>query len=119
MDRLISAEFPKLGHVRALEAMARGRSGRVQTLRIRGDKDSVVVEGDLHSRRLLGGLKSTLFAIHVEGGDHPTAFVFEGAGFGHGVGMCQVGAIGMAEAGKSRTDILAHYYQGTHLHRLY
>jgi SpoIID/LytB domain protein len=119
MDRLIGAEFPKLGHVRALEAMARGRSGRVQKLRVRGDKDSVVVEGDLHIRRLLGGLKSTLFAIHVEGGDRPTAFVFEGAGFGHGVGMCQVGAIGMAEAGKSRTDILAHYYPGTHVHRLY
>jgi SpoIID/LytB domain protein len=104
--------------VRALEPLARGRSGRVQKLRIRGDKD-VVVEGDLHIRRLLGGLKSTLFTIRVEGGDHPTAFVFQGAGFGHGVGMCQVGAIGMAEAGKSRSDILAHYYPGTHVHRLY
>ncbi|HTJ40466.1 MAG TPA: SpoIID/LytB domain-containing protein [Kofleriaceae bacterium] len=119
MDKLISAEFPKLGHVRGLEALARGRSGRVQKLEIRGDKDAVVVEGDLHIRRLLGGLKSTLFAITTEGGDKPTAFVFRGAGFGHGVGMCQVGAIGMAEAGKSRDQILGHYYPGTHVHRLY
>ncbi len=119
LDKLVAAEYPKVGHVRALESIARGRSGRIQKLRVRGDGDSVVVEGDLHIRRLLGGLKSTLFTVAVEGGDHPSAFVFHGAGFGHGVGMCQVGAIGMAEAGKSRVEILAHYYPGTHVHRLY
>jgi stage II sporulation protein D len=45
--------------------------------------------------------------------------VFRGAGFGHGVGMCQHGAMGMAGAGKTHAQILAHYYRGTHLHRLY
>ncbi len=121
LDRLVAAEYPKLGHVRALESVTRGQSGRVQKLRIRGDKDAaLVVEGDLHIRRLLGGLKSTLFKVTAEGPtDAPTSFVFHGAGFGHGVGMCQVGAIGMAEAGRSRVEILGHYYPGTHLHRLY
>jgi stage II sporulation protein D len=64
---------------------------------------------------LLGGLKSTLFEVHRDG----DAFVFHGAGFGHGVGMCQMGAIGMADADKTHADILKHYYRGTHLHRLY
>src|SRR5206468_639260 len=90
LDKLIAAEYPKVGHVRALEPITRGRSGRIQKLRVRGEHD-VVVEGDLHIRRLLGGLKSTLFTVHAE----RAAFVFHGAGFGHGVGMCQVGAIGM------------------------
>ena len=80
-----------------------------------------MVGGDLHIRRLLGGLRSTLFAIHVEGpATAPTAFVLHGAGFGHGVGMCQIGAIGMAEAGKTfGATSSAHYYPGTHVHRLY
>ena len=60
-------------------------------------------------------MKSTLFEVKREG----TQFVFRGAGFGHGVGMCQLGAIGMAEAGKSHDVILGHYYRGTHLHKLY
>jgi SpoIID/LytB domain protein len=85
-----------------------------------GDRGAAVAEGDLYIRRLLGGLKSTLFLVDTEGSRaRPTAFVFHGAGFGHGVGMCQVGAIGMAEAGKSHADILGHYYRGIHLRRLY
>ena len=48
-----------------------------------------------------------------------SSFFIRGAGFGHGVGMCQMGAIGMATAGKPHAQILAHYFRGTHLHRLY
>jgi len=87
----------------------------VMVLAITGDKGTVEVSGDLHIRRLLGGLKSTLFDVKRDG----ASFVFHGAGFGHGVGMCQLGAIGMAEAGKAGSQILEHYYRGTHLHRLY
>ena len=111
----ISVEYPEIGRVTALEPKQRGASGRIQTLAITGDKGRVEVSGDLHIRRLLGGLKSTLFEVRREG----ATFVFHGAGFGHGVGMCQLGAIGMAEAGKSHSQILQHYYRGTHLHRLY
>ena len=116
----VAAQYPKLGRVIALEPVSRGVSGRIQKLRIRGRGGTVVAEGDLYIRRLLGGLKSTLFKITVEGPAFaPTAFVLSGAGFGHGVGMCQVGAIGMAEAGRTHAYILSHYYPGTHLHRLY
>jgi len=111
----IAVEYPEIGRVKALEPKQRGSSGRVMVLTITGDKGSVDVVGDLHIRRLLGGLKSTLFEVHRDG----DAFVFRGAGFGHGVGMCQMGAIGMASAGKSHAQILAHYFRGTHVHRLY
>jgi len=111
----VAAEYPEVGRVRQLTAARRGVSGRIGVLAIQGDKATVEVAGDLHIRRLLGGLKSTLFEVERRG----DAFVIRGAGFGHGVGMCQMGAIGMASAGKRYAQILAHYYRGSHPHRLY
>ncbi len=111
----VAVEYPEVGRVRGLTAKQRGISGRIGVLAIQGDKATVQVSGDLHIRRLLGGLRSTLFEVRRDG----DAFVFRGAGFGHGVGMCQMGAIGMAGAGKSEKQILSHYYRGSHLHRLY
>jgi SpoIID/LytB domain protein len=111
----VAAEYPEVGRVRRLVPRKRGVSGRIGVLAIEGDRGSVEVTGDLHIRRLLGGLKSTLFEVTRQG----DGFAIRGAGFGHGVGMCQMGAIGMASAGKSHTQILAHYYRGSHLHRLY
>jgi stage II sporulation protein D len=115
IDKLVGAEAPSVGHVTKLEAKKRGVSGRIQVLSIVGEKGAAEVTGDLRIRRMLGGLKSSLFKIvPTKGG-----IEFHGAGFGHGVGMCQMGAIGMAEAGKEHDAILAHYYPGTHLHSLY
>ncbi len=111
----VSVEYPEIGRIKTISSKQRGVSGRIGVLVIKGDKSSVEVTGDLHIRRLLGGLKSTLFEVAREG----DSFVFRGAGFGHGVGMCQMGAIGMASAGKAHDKILGHYYRGTHLHRLY
>jgi stage II sporulation protein D len=59
-------------------------------------------------------LPSTLFQVSRSGSE----FVFTGRGWGHGVGLCQTGAIGMASKGKSYREILAHYYPGTELDRL-
>jgi len=111
----VALEYPEIGRIKSLAAKSRGSSGRITALTIKGDKGTTEVTGDVHIRRLLGGLKSTLFSISKDG----DTFVFHGAGFGHGVGMCQAGAIGMAEAGKTHADILKQYYRGTHLHRLY
>jgi len=120
LSKRIAAQYPAVGAVRALEPVGRSKAGRVTALRIVGERATVVAEGDLYLRRLLGGLKSTLFAVSAKGpAGAPTAFVFRGAGFGHGVGMDQVGAIGLAAAGESHAAILQHYYRGTHLHRLY
>ena len=111
----VAVEYPEIGRVKSMTAKKRGVSGRIGVLTLVGEKGSVDVTGDLHIRRLLGGLKSTLFEVDRDG----DTFVFHGAGFGHGVGMCQMGAMGMANAGKSHAQILGHYYRGTHLHRLY
>ncbi|HAI86993.1 MAG TPA: amidase, partial [Firmicutes bacterium] len=71
--------------------------------------------GEYAIRAALGGtvaIKSGVFVVDSEG-DPPAAFVFSGAGYGHGVGMCQYGARAMARAGYSYRAILEHYYPGT------
>lgn len=116
----VATSYPNVGRVLALTPSDRGVSGRARKLTIKGERATAEVSGELVIRRLLGGLKSSLFTVEAQGSKKaPTAFVFRGAGFGHGVGMCQMGAIGMAESGKTRKDILTHYYSGVKLHRLY
>ncbi|MBK7535654.1 MAG: SpoIID/LytB domain-containing protein [Myxococcales bacterium] len=120
LTRRVAAAHPQVGRVLALTPSDRGASGRARQLTIRGDRGSAEVTGELVIRRLLGGLKSSLFTVEVQGPRKaPAAFVFHGGGFGHGVGMCQMGAIGMAEAGKHRGQILSHYFLGTKVHKLY
>jgi SpoIID/LytB domain protein len=105
----------KLGQVKAIEVLERGVSGRARQVRIVGTARAEVVRGELRIRQLFGGLRSSLFVVTVQGG----AATFRGGGFGHGVGLCQTGAIGMAEAGKSYRDILRHYYQGSAIRKLW
>ena len=120
LSRHVAAHYPEVGTVRAIEPLARGVSGRIGRLRIRGDRGTAIATGDLHIRRLLGGLRSALFTVEAQGdAGAPQAFEFHGAGFGHGVGMCQLGAIGMAQYGADHTTILEHYYPGTRIKRLY
>ena len=120
LDRLVAASYPTVGAVRELTPAARGVSGRVTELRIVGAKGKATVSGELTIRRLLGGLKSSLMVIRPEkSGAAVTAWVIDGAGFGHGVGMCQLGAIGMAQAKYGYQQILGHYYPGSHVRKLY
>jgi len=73
------------------------------------------IEGEYAIRSALGGtvtIKSGVFVVDTQG-DPPSAFVLSGAGYGHGVGMCQYGARGMSRAGYSYRAILGHYYPGT------
>jgi len=115
LDRLVAAEYPDIGHVRELRPLRRGVSGRIVELAIVGARGQVVASGELHIRRLLGGLKSSLFRVRADG----DGVVLDGAGFGHGVGLCQTGAIGMAESGSTYAQILEHYFPGSHLRKLY
>ena len=116
--REAGVEMGRLTDARVLE---RGRSGRVVRLELIGSKGRHVVERELNVRRLFGGLRSGLFLMEplrtTKGALR--GWRFQGAGFGHGVGMCQTGAAGMAHRGKSHRDILAHYYQSVGLERLY
>ncbi len=99
------------GLITALEPLRRGPSGRISSLRIVGTKRSEVIGKELAIRRVLSEshLKSSAFEISREGGD----FVLHGRGWGHGVGLCQIGAAVMAAEGYDYRQILAHYYEGT------
>ncbi|MBI5493451.1 MAG: SpoIID/LytB domain-containing protein [Deltaproteobacteria bacterium] len=111
-----------VGELVALTVEARGRSGRVRTLKVEGSRGSAFVHRELPVRRLFNNLPSGLFVLDQERGapgGPVTAWVFRGGGFGHGVGMCQTGAVGMAEAGHSYRDILRHYYNGAEVRRVY
>ncbi len=116
----IAKQHPGVGRLHALKPLKRGISGRISKLRLVGSKGETTVEGELVIRRLLGGLRSSLFRTVITGPkNRPEHFEFHGAGFGHGVGMCQVGAIGMATQGKTVGTILGHYYKNVSLRRLY
>lgn len=109
IDALVARRFPKVGHVRALHVVDRGPGGRVMTLRIKGARGEASLLHELAVRRMFSNLESGAFVIErgADGG-----FVFIGGGWGHGVGMCQLGSIGRAEAGHGYRSILDHYYNG-------
>jgi SpoIID/LytB domain protein len=121
VDRLVAARHPGVGRVLALEPDGRGVSGRMRALVIRGERGTVRVERELPIRKLFDNLRSAAFVVEVarDGGGRPTSFTFRGAGWGHGVGMCQTGAMGMAERGATHEAILQHYFANSELGRVY
>jgi SpoIID/LytB domain protein len=109
-----------VGRVEDLEVLERDRSGRVVRLRIVGEDGTAVVERELPIRRALGGLRSALFMLDVsESGGRLQGVRIRGAGFGHGVGLCQLGAIGAAQRHLDYLEILSHYYPGTSVRQIW
>jgi stage II sporulation protein D len=111
----------KVGSVRHLQPLERGASGRVRLLLVSGTRGATELRGELTIRRQLGMLNSALFVVTEErdAGGNPVAFVFRGGGWGHGVGLCQTGAIGRAESGQDYRAILRHYFNGAEVVRIY
>jgi stage II sporulation protein D len=111
------------GAVHKIEAVERGASGRVVRLRVVGERETMVIGKELEIRRALSPshLYSSAFVVDGEGTDGaaPAAFTLTGAGWGHGVGLCQIGAALMAERGYDFRRILEHYYRGARLYGLY
>ncbi|MFN2406624.1 MAG: SpoIID/LytB domain-containing protein [Pyrinomonadaceae bacterium] len=108
-----------IGQIVDLRVVSRGSSRRVTDLEIVGTNGTAHVRGG-RIRSVLG-LREQLFVIDREydGSGRVTEFVFSGRGWGHGVGMCQVGAYGLAKQGWSVEQILKAYYTGIELTRLY
>ncbi|MDE7387670.1 MAG: SpoIID/LytB domain-containing protein, partial [Muribaculaceae bacterium] len=106
------------GLITELMPLHRGPSGRITRLRITGTKRTVVVGKELEIRRWLSEshLRSSAFSVE-RGADG--SFTLHGAGWGHGVGLCQIGAAVMASQGYDYRKILAHYFPTTHIIRLY
>jgi SpoIID/LytB domain protein len=100
-----------IGGILSITTRGRGMSGRVNEVLVKGLKGSKIIRND-SIRNSLGGLRSNLFIVMPKMGEKglPEYFIFAGAGWGHGVGMCQTGAAGMASGGFTADEILQHYY---------
>jgi stage II sporulation protein D len=111
------------GTLKEIVPLSRGPSGRICRLKIIGSKRSMVVGKELEIRRWLSRshLYSSAFIVKTEcSPDGETGrFVFHGAGWGHGVGLCQIGAAVMATKGYIAEDILKHYFPGTQIRNIY
>jgi len=104
-----------LGPISNVEALARGPSGRIFRLKITGERDYLIIGKELEIRRALS--RSHLYSSAFVADEESGRLVLRGAGWGHGVGLCQIGAAVMANQGKTYTEILQHYYRGTTVSR--
>jgi len=112
----------KIGTLQDLKPLARGDSGRISRLIVSGTEGALALETELEIRRVLSmsHLYSSCFVLDFERDRHGQIekIILRGAGWGHGVGLCQVGAAMMAVRGKKYDGILAHYYPGARLRKL-
>jgi len=125
LDAFLTDSLPKgwkghPGRWKSLRVMKRGPSGRVLELLVSTELGSDVLKKDrirwaFSDPATRAILPSTLFTVRMDEG----GVTFSGNGNGHGVGMCQVGAIGMARKGKGAKDILRQYYRGIGVERMY
>ena len=111
------------GNILDLIPMQRGKSGRITRLKIVGSKKSMCIGKELEIRRTLSNthLFSSAFVVDKEEikDEVPNAFILTGAGWGHGVGLCQIGAAVMGERGYKYDEILLHYYPGAEVEEMY
>ena len=103
----------EVGEILSIEPLERGESGRIRKLKIVGDRSSLIVGKELEIRRILSEshLKSSAFDVLIQ----DDKIILEGKGWGHGVGLCQIGAAVMAVKGYTYDQILSHYYPGSTL----
>jgi SpoIID/LytB domain protein len=97
-----------IGELLSVEALERGGSGRIWKLRIEGSEKTMIVGKELEIRRILSEthLKSSAFEVEMT----TEKVILKGSGWGHGVGLCQIGAAVMASKGYTYRQILEHYY---------
>ena len=112
------------GSILDMKAVERGKSGRISKLQIIGTEKTFTIGKELEIRRALSDthLYSSAFVVDKYDKDEqgvPQRFEIIGAGWGHGVGLCQIGAAVMGEQGYAYNDILLHYYQGAEIKQLY
>lgn len=112
------------GEIVDIAALERGKSGRIFKLKIVGSKREIIVGKELEIRKWLSEnhLYSSAFEIKKEykpGSKVPVKFCLHGKGWGHGVGLCQIGAAMMSKKGYDYEQILGHYYKGVQLLKIY
>jgi SpoIID/LytB domain protein len=115
MEQRLARSRVDVGKLESIEPIAFSASNRVTELEVKGDEG----RSRLRGRKIIGalGLRENLFVVDTE--KDVVAFVFTGRGWGHGVGLCQIGAFGLAKEGYSYTAILQKYYTGVKLQKIY
>lgn len=121
LEETLRGTVGEVGTLLEVRVSDRAESGLVRGLDIVGTEGLYRVRGGPAAKQALGGLNSAAFAVeaHVDENDLPVVFVIWGAGWGHNVGMCQVGAAGLADEGWDYQRILAKYYTGCRVVRRY
>jgi SpoIID/LytB domain protein len=122
-ESILFATGKHVGELRSVRVLSRGTSGRVKELEVSGSLGRMTLTKDLPIRRALS--KSTLYSsciffdLNHDQSGRLTGITIHGAGWGHGVGMCQAGAATMAHRGKFFDEILVHYYTDIFLKKVY
>jgi SpoIID/LytB domain protein len=122
VNRKLKDDF---GTITDLIPLERGKSGRIWKLKIVGTKKTFTIGKELEIRRALSEthLLSSAFEVEVVTNTHHptpnTRFILHGSGWGHGVGLCQIGAAVMGEQGKTYDEILLFYYRNSNIKQLY
>lgn len=118
IKRRIDVDF---GEIEDLIPMERGKSGRIIKLKIVGTEKSLIIGKELFIRKALSEshLYSSAFFVEKSEANGEKVFKITGAGWGHGVGLCQIGAAVMGSEGKSYAEILGHYYPDAQLEKVY
>jgi stage II sporulation protein D len=122
-DLISSKTQIDFGEIIDLEPIERGDSARIVKLKVRGTKKEIIFGKELEIRRILSKthLYSSAFIVEKDKNDGkiPQKFTIYGAGWGHGVGLCQIGAAFMASKGYQFDEILFHYFTGARLKKIY
>ncbi|MBW3554644.1 MAG: SpoIID/LytB domain-containing protein [Gemmatimonadetes bacterium] len=126
LERGLSAHVGRdvdVATVRSMAVTGRTTSGRTEAVSIRTDAGDFRIRGD-SIRWILRPepnriLNSALIELHTEGSGEVTGLTVDGGGWGHGIGMCQIGAVARSREGQSYREILTTYYRGTRIARLY
>lgn len=125
LSRLLSEKTGvDFGAIISLTPLERGKSGRICRLSIKGTNKSLIIGKELEIRRVLSDthLYSSAFVVKTDNEEAdgvPQHFTLIGAGWGHGVGLCQIGAAVMGEKGYKYDKILLHYYRGAEIKKIY
>jgi len=121
LQKSVGDAIGDIGALMGIRIVDRAPSGLVRTIAIIGTKRLVKLNGGSAIRNALGGMNSSAFAIQSipDQNGAPVAFAIWGAGWGHQVGMCQVGAAGLADRGRGYKQILSKYYTGCQVEKRY
>ena len=118
LSRLVKENLKEdFGEITDLVPVERGKSGRIWKLKIVGTKKTMTIGKELEIRRALS--ESHLYSSAFDVEKTPAGFRLKGKGWGHGVGLCQIGAAVMGQKGYKYDEILLHYYRGAEIKRIY